>query len=57
MQAEPQPQVEEKPDYKYLFECQKAVIEAQRQTMVIQQQLLMSKDFNEPKPQPKECAR
>ncbi len=51
------PQVKEEPDYKYLFECQKAVIEAQRQTMVIQQQLLMSKDFNEPKPQPKECAR
>jgi transcriptional regulator with XRE-family HTH domain len=51
------PQVGEEPDYKYLFECQKAVIEAQRQTMVIQQQLLMSKDFNEPKPQPKECAR
>ena len=51
------PQVEAGPDYKYLFECQKALIEAQRQTMVIQQQLLMSKDFNEPKPQLKECAR
>ncbi len=49
MRAEPQPQVEEDPDFKYLFECQKAVIEAQRQTMVIQQQLLMSKDFSRPK--------
>ena len=45
MQAEPQ--VEAGLDYKYLFECQKAVIEAQRQTMVIQQQLLMSKDFSD----------
>jgi transcriptional regulator with XRE-family HTH domain len=44
-----QPQVEEDPDFKYLFECQKSVIEAQRQTMVIQQQLLMSKDFSRPK--------
>ena len=41
------PQVEAGPDYKYLFECQKALIEAQRQTMVIQQQLLMSKDFSD----------
>ena len=49
MRAEPQPQVEEDPDFKYLFECQKAVIEAQRQTMVIRQQLLMSKDFSRPK--------
>ena len=49
MRAQPQPQVEEDPDFKYLFECQKSVIEAQRQTMVIQQQLLMSKDFSRPK--------
>jgi transcriptional regulator with XRE-family HTH domain len=42
-----EPQVEAGPDYRYLFECQKAVIEAQRQTMAIQQQLLLSKDFSD----------